>query len=832
MYIPTMAKKYERLTPILFTLITIVFLFSTYSSASAKDEWTQVRSKNFFLIGNASEKDIRKVGMRLEQFRETFRLLFSGMNLTASIPTNVVVFKSDSYYKNFKPKRSDGKIDNFVAGFFQPGEDVNYITLSTEGDGSGDESTKYSVIFHEYVHHIVNTNFGKSEVPAWFNEGLAEYYETFAIEDDQKVKLGLPQGRHLTLLQQQKLMPLGTLFNISNYQLLQTGDHSRSIFYAESWALIHYLIQSGKSEGLSNFLTALLGDIPPEKAFKDALKTDYAQMEKDLTKYVGKSSYQYQLFTLKNKLTFDADMTASPMDEATFNAYLGDLLYHNNRADDAEPYLLTALKSQPDSSMANTTLGMVKIKQRKFDEAKIYLEKAISQDPKNQAAYYRYAYVLSREGRDEFGFVQKFDPATAAKMRSTLRKAIAINPSFTESYELLAFVDIVNNEELDDAVKQMMTALKYQPGNQAYALRIAELYNRQSKYADAGLIAEKISRTSDDAGIKRRADNLINEIVQRKNVDEHNAAEKKRYETAMAAMGTGAPRLFKSANKATLSPAEIAKIESDARIRSINEAIRNPTAGELRVLGHIQKIECKQRPLVYTVKTGSETFTVTSQDFNALTLNIFDPAADNLAVGCDINFSRLTALLTYRAAASQKSVSRGELVSIEFVPADFRVMTEAEMHAAQIVVEEENESQSTMRPPSQMPLQMPNMPAPADIEAMRKAAMMRQIKDNLRKPAEGQKREAGFLDKIECKGKDEFFIFHTATQTIRLLNPTPSSLQIRAFTPDLDGVQFGCTVKPIEFPAIFIYTDKPDIKAKTGGNIVSLEFVPKSFVLE
>src|SRR6188472_3368150 len=87
--------------------------------AQAKDTWVQVRSKNFFLIGNAPEKDIRKVGTRLEQFRETFRQVFGKLNLTSPIATNVVVFKSDSSYQNFKPKRADGKIDKFVAGYFQ-----------------------------------------------------------------------------------------------------------------------------------------------------------------------------------------------------------------------------------------------------------------------------------------------------------------------------------------------------------------------------------------------------------------------------------------------------------------------------------------------------------------------------------------------------------------------------------------------------------------------------------------------------------------------------------------------------------------------------------------
>ena len=42
----------------------------------AKDSWTSVRTKNFFLIGNAGEKDIRKVATRLEQFRDVFVRLF------------------------------------------------------------------------------------------------------------------------------------------------------------------------------------------------------------------------------------------------------------------------------------------------------------------------------------------------------------------------------------------------------------------------------------------------------------------------------------------------------------------------------------------------------------------------------------------------------------------------------------------------------------------------------------------------------------------------------------------------------------------------------------
>ncbi len=798
---------------VVFALLSVVILFVAHRQVAARDEWIQVKSKNFFLVGNASEKDIRKVGTRLEQFRETFRLLFGKMNLTSAIPTNVVVFKSDSSFKNFKPKKADGKIDNFVAGFFQPGEDVNYISLSAEGDGSGDSSTKFSVIFHEYVHFIVNTNFGKSDVPPWFNEGLAEYYETFAIENDQKIKLGLPQSRHLTLLQDSKLVPLDTLFKIGNSQLLNTGDHSRSIFYAESWALMHYLIQGGKSDALSKFLKLLLDGNGPEKAFQDSFQMTYAQMEGELRKYVSKSSYNYHIYDLKNKLTFDADMQTSPLDEADTNAYLGDLLYHSNRSDDAEPFLLTAIKLKPASSMANTALGMVKMRQRKFDEAKTYLETAIAGDQKNHIAFYRYGFLLSRDGRDEFGFVRSFSKETADKIRDALNKAIALNPAFTESYELLAFVNMVNNERLDESVALLQKALRYQPGNQRYALRLAEIYLRQNKLVEATTISQKIATTTDDAETRSRANNLLSSISQKKEFDERQAAERKRYEA-----GTAEDKRY--------TDASLAADSSEENLLTINSALRKTAPDEKRVIGAIQKIDCKMRPLVYTVKTPTETFTLTTNDFDTLLLNAFTPEANKAQVGCDENLAAYTAVITYKPLAVLKSTSRGELVAVEFVQGDFR-FTDADK--PRLISTRRG---TILTASSASVLSDPAKLNSADAEARRREMMMRSMAEALRKPAAGEKREIGYLDKIECSNKAIVFVIRTTAKTFRLLNTSPQTLRIGVFTPDLAEMQFGCSIKPIEVPAVFVYTDKPDGKSKTDGEIVSLEFVPKTFVLE
>src|SRR6185503_803507 len=103
----------------LAVVLCLLTLVSQQSTVSAKDAWVSVRTKNFYLIGNANEKDIRKVATKLEQFRDAFTQLFPRTRFNTPVPTTVVVFRTKGYYKLFGPPNT--------AGFFQPGPDVNYI---------------------------------------------------------------------------------------------------------------------------------------------------------------------------------------------------------------------------------------------------------------------------------------------------------------------------------------------------------------------------------------------------------------------------------------------------------------------------------------------------------------------------------------------------------------------------------------------------------------------------------------------------------------------------------------------------------------------------------
>ena len=314
---------------ILFPIVFLIALCASAACASAKENWTKIRSRNFTLIGNTSEGEIRKVATRLELFREMFAQIFPKTQLNSSVPTTVILFKTDSSYKPFRPKR-DGKTQDNTAGYFLAAADVNYITVETELHGID----PFHVIFHEYVHFLVENN--SRNLPLWLNEGLAEYYSTVTVTDDQKFELGNPISGHVYLLREKKMLPLRTLFQVDHQSPYYNERDKQSVFYAQSWALMHYLIlgKSGQRVArVAKFLDSLSANVPMERAFQQAFELSFEQMEKELLQYIKNDRYPIMSGKFEQKIGTDTEMQAAPISEAEAQAYLGDLLLHSSRAE-------------------------------------------------------------------------------------------------------------------------------------------------------------------------------------------------------------------------------------------------------------------------------------------------------------------------------------------------------------------------------------------------------------------------------------------------------------------------------------------------------------------
>lgn len=634
----------------------LVMAFVAIPSAYAKEEWIKVRSKNFYLTGNATDKEIRRIATRLEQFRAVFSNLFPKMKFVSPIPTTVIVFKSDKAFKPYKPVNAAGKPTSWVAGYFQPGEDINYITLTTERE----QDETFRTIFHEYVHFLVNNTLGKSKVPPWFNEGLAEYYEQFSIEGDQKITLGSLNQNALMLLENNKLIPLETFFNIDYSSLHQQGGHGASIFYAQSWALMHYLIQGNQGKRnpqMAAFLELLVRGVKTREAFQQAFQTDYASMDAELRKYVTQNTFNVSVATFQKKLLFEADMQTSPATDAEAKATLGDLLSHSNRLTEAEAHLMEALALDGESVMANTALGFVKMRQEKYGDAKKYLEKAASVDKQNFLVYYRYAYILGREYVDSNRMISAYSDETAVKMRDALTKAIAINPGFPDSYAQLAMISLVRNEKIEEGIANLNKALALAPGNQVYQLNLASLYMTLQDYEKARPIVENVAKSADEPGLKSHAQSLLNNLAEMKERLEYNKTQGL----------SGSRRVLITPDGKPPTEEEIAKMRAEAEFEAINSALRIPKEGEERVAAHLSKIECANGNIVYVARAGTQALRFQSKDFQGLYLMALEPSFTS-EIGCGTIKKEFYAILTYIPQDNPKMKTKGELVSIEIVP--------------------------------------------------------------------------------------------------------------------------------------------------------------------
>lgn len=448
-------------------IIIFALLFVVPPPSLAKETWTSLRTKNFLLVGNAGEGDMRKVAIQLEQFRHTLSLLFPRLKVETSVPTTVVIFKDHDSFRPFKP-RYKGKIVENVGGYFVSRQDINYIALTAETRGA----SPYEVIFHEYEHFIIRNNLRK--VPLWLNEGLAEFYSSFAAGDDaQKVRLGEPIARHVFTLRESRL-PFKTLLTVDHKSPQYNESSKVGVFYAESWALIHFLMvgNDGKRRSqLSNFIDQLNSEMSVEENFRQSFQTDYQTMEKELDKYIRKFTFPVLDVIFKEQLAFAKEMQSVKLSEAETQYYLGDLLLQTGQYKEAEERLQKSLKLDAGFAPSQVSLGILRFRLRQLDEAKKMFQAAINSDQKNYLAHYYYAEVLAQE--------RQYEDAIKSYQQS-----ISLNPRNAAAHADLGYAFLALRRD-GEAAQAFQQAISLDPNNPFLYRTRGYLYLQQAR----GLLA-------------------------------------------------------------------------------------------------------------------------------------------------------------------------------------------------------------------------------------------------------------------------------------------------------------------------------------------------------
>jgi Tfp pilus assembly protein PilF len=195
------------------------------------------------------------------------------------------------------------------------------------------------------------------------------------------------------------------------------------------------------------------------------------------------------------------------LSEAEANYYLGDLLLHLGRNEDADRYFKQAIALDPGLNVAYAAAGQLAVRQKRYADAKKYLQKATT-TTQHYLVHYHYAWLLNREVVSPTGQIKGYPPETAAVMRDQLLRAIKLAPDFAPAYYLLAVVNSVTEKNLDEALEMAEKARRLDPSRASHTLLVAEIHARRSETTTARSLLEPLTRNSDKT-IREEAQSLL-----------------------------------------------------------------------------------------------------------------------------------------------------------------------------------------------------------------------------------------------------------------------------------------------------------------------------------
>ena len=614
--------------------------FVVVSPLNAAARWTELRSENFVFIGDASESTIRETAQKLEQFREVLVLAIPGATTTSPVPTVVIVFADARSLAPYRPQFQGRPIE--VAGFFLRHEDINYIAIN-----AGAVERAFKIVFHEYSHFLLG-NWVGAAVPVWLGEGLAEVYATFQERNGGKsAVLGAPDPFHLRLLQNTSLIPLQELIAINQTSPIYNEGERRGVLYADSWALVHYLMYGNKARAsqLTAFLAAIKSGAPHDQAFRNAFG-DVSALDRELREYIRLLSFPALQLNFGEKVGGVTSERGAVIPDALASAYLGDLLARLERTDEAQAQLSRLLEKHPDVARAACVLGLLHLRAGRYDEAMPLLERAATlapDDPWVQTALGRALVAQFEEPRAP-------DNASAhlPRARTALTRAAARDPNSAYTLALLGRADLMPGGDLERALSSLERAVQLMPGREEYRLMLAQVFVRQGQTARATAELGPLMASGSRPEIRERARFMLGDMAER----QQSAADTQR-DVAQRSSAGARPEASASGAGPAASPGS--RFQPD---------LRRVGPGETRVRGIFRSVECRKDAVVLNIDQDGRIHRLSAAKLDNVEFISYRQNAPT-GVECGVQPQALPVLATFRAPAA--AGVDGYVVAIEMV---------------------------------------------------------------------------------------------------------------------------------------------------------------------
>ncbi len=443
--------------------VSLILVLASPPVLGSEKPWLEARSAHFRVLTNGSNGDARKVLREFEELRWVFASRFGNARLESGAPLIIFATRDEPTAKALDPIMWK-RMGEGLAGAFHHGWQKQYALVRL--DTFGGEGAR-EVVYHEYTHSVLHLN--AQWLPLWLDEGTAEFY-AYSRFEDRRIFLGAPTERSKTLRSKTPL-PVETLIS------MRTVPADESLFYAESWALLHYLIYGpGMENGkrFDEFFNLLQKGTSQSKALHDVFG-EYKAIDKGLAAYMLQPTFVTTV--LKDPPQVDAKaITFRTMTAAETEAELAGFHLWIHDTTTARTLTEQALKDDPKLGLAHENMGFLHFRDGKDAEAASEFKQAYSLDKQLYLSLFAgtmLSPVASSNSVDDMN-------ALGATMGEVLQK----NPQFAQAYVQLARLAVREND-LDSAIRLSRTAEKCEPSLAGYHLLTGQILQRAGKSVDA-----------------------------------------------------------------------------------------------------------------------------------------------------------------------------------------------------------------------------------------------------------------------------------------------------------------------------------------------------------
>ncbi|MDQ5981052.1 MAG: hypothetical protein QG602_4030 [Verrucomicrobiota bacterium] len=515
------------------------------------ERWHYTRLDSFEILACGNERDIRKLLVDFQKFRQAVKLVWP-VPIKPLAASTLLLCGEKGRYDAFLPADLRDSESPLPSLFLRNREQIAIVvdlqttrvsildpmaTLNAASSAAEYEVDHYRQLYREYVHYLLSQS--EARPPAWLKEGLAQiimdveltdrsliYGKINTFKGDVSGVSPLEPGEDAdaaaptavvgerpfnAVLQTRRLMPLGEFFAVDPDSEIARSPLGNNLWAKQAYAFVHYCMFGANlrhKEALITFVGRLAQEPLSEELFKECFKTGYKGMVDELNGYLRHTRHKYQQYNLQatDRLT-PASIELTEASAGLVGLLKGDALQLAGHPEAAyTEYRNAYRRGARDAALLAGLSATVP----NSEMAAKFTDEAVKAGANRPSAFVRQARNRLAVFKADPGPDGKLTQQQLAAVLSPLFKARSLPPPLPELYETIAETWALSSVSpkpehlavLDEGVRRF-------PRDSALLHQTSLLYQRIGNTDTAAAIARLGLRYAADEAAKAQFNSLL-----------------------------------------------------------------------------------------------------------------------------------------------------------------------------------------------------------------------------------------------------------------------------------------------------------------------------------